>query len=102
MAAGDNTLLTVSPGHTVIVERFHVVNSTSATKLTAKIGLNASADANLVSPAMTIPGKQMVDQDTFIVMNADVDSVVVDSLVLNASATGLTVTVYGTDQYPHY
>jgi len=101
MAAGDNTLLSTPLGHTVIVERLHIVNSTSATKLSAKVGVGSSADASLVTPLISVPGRQMIDQTTYVVLHAP-DGGVADSLVLNASDVGLTVTVYGVDQYPPY
>lgn len=97
--SGDNILYTCPDNHTVVVTRLNVVNSTSSTKVNVKMGLNASTDANLVTPLITVPGRQMVDKDTHVVMHAP-DGAGADTLVLNASATGVTVTVSGFIEQP--
>ena len=94
-ASGDNTLLTVGEGHAVTVTKFHIVNTSASANIVVKFGIGASTDDSLISPAITIPKKQMIDK----YVNANLgDS---EILVLNASATGITVTTNYDDLYPH-
>lgn len=92
-ASGDNTLLTVDPGHTYEVTRVKIVNNTTA-KVTVKIGINDTTDASLVMVPVGVPRQGQVDLPTYEVLNQN------DLLVANATATGTTVTVYGNDRYP--
>ncbi len=93
-ASGDNTVFTPDPGHQGWLQQIKIVNNTAA-KITVKVGINASSDASLIMPAIGVPARGMVSQATFDVLNDT------DSLIVNASATGSTVTIMGYDRYPH-
>lgn len=92
-ASGDNTVFTPDEGHKGWVLRIVVANNTAA-KVTIKIGINSSADANLIFPAIGVPARGTLDRETFHILSD------ADSLIVNASATGATVTVSGYDRYP--
>lgn len=96
-ASGDNTVYTVPDNHRVEITRVKIVNN-SAAKVTVKVGINGSSDADLVFPEIGVPAKGMVDQETYDVLKA-VDSSI-DTLVVNADAVGVTVTVSGIDNHP--
>ena len=93
-ASGDTTIYTPLERHQGWLRSVKVVNNTTA-KITIKVGINATSDDSLIFPAIPVPAKGMVNQETFDVLE---DS---DSLIVNASATGTTVTVMGFDRYPH-
>ena len=92
-ALGDNTVFTPKERHQGWIRAVKIVNNTTA-KITIKVGINATTDDSLIFPAIPVPAKGMVNQETFDVLE---DS---DSLLVNASATGSTVTIMGYDRYP--
>lgn len=94
-ASGDNTLLTVDEGQRWVITKIKAVNN-GTTKVTIKVGLNSSADSALLIPDSKIPSKGM--------LNLPSDDILEDgeNLIANCSATGLTLTVYGTKQYPRH
>lgn len=96
-ASGDSTLLSLDYRHYYNIKRVKIVNNTTAT-ITAKMGINGTADANLLFPAVAIPKKQMIDQKCDDNMT-DYDTP--DTLQINASAAGLSVTVFYDDYMPH-
>lgn len=99
-ASGDNTAYTPDVSRRVIITRIKVVNNSTA-KVTVKIGIGGSADANLIFPEMVIQKKATLDQETFEVLNGEDEEGAVDVLYINASATGTTYTIFGYEDYPH-
>jgi len=93
-ASGDNTIFTPNEGHQGWVRSIKVVNNTAA-KVTIKVGINSSSDSSLIIPAVGVPARGMIERQTFDILEDD------DSLIVNASATGTTVTINGFDRYPH-
>ena len=92
-ASGDNTLYTPSEQHRALLQTVTMLN-TAASKVTVKVGINSTANASLVFPSVGIPAGGMVERDTKRYLTD------ADSLLLNCSATGVTVTVDGIDFYP--
>ncbi len=93
-ASGDTTIFTVPEQQQYVITKFTVVgNGTS--KVTAKWGIGGSADANLIFPAVGIPAKGRVVEEGDQFFAED------NTLVFNASATGLTYTLDGYAILPH-
>lgn len=97
MASGDSTLLSLTEGHKFLIDRVKIVNNSSG-KITVKVGIGGTADANLIFPAVGIPTKGIVDQPCNDIMDDDQTP---DTLQVNASGSGATITVFGRDRYPH-
>lgn len=92
-ASGDNTAYTPNEGQHAIITRVKLVNN-GASKVTVKVGIGSSSDSALIFPAVGVPAKGMVDQETYDVLTD------ADSLIVNASATGVTYTVTGQIRMP--
>lgn len=93
-ASGDTTIFTVPEGQQYVVTLLTVVGNGSS-KVTAKWGLGGTADANLLFPSVAVPGKGQIVSDAVRYFFEN------DTLVFNASATGLTYTVDGYAILPH-
>lgn len=93
-ASGDTTIFTVPEGQQYVVTLFTVVGNGSS-KVTAKWGIGGSADANLLFPAVGVPGKGQIVTDAVRYFGE------LDTLVFNASSTGLTYTIDGYAILPH-
>lgn len=96
-ASGDSTILTLPEGRTYLIDRVKIVNNSSS-KITMKVGIGGVTDALLIFPAVGIPAKGIVDQKCDDIMDDDQTP---DTMQINASASGATITVFGRDRYPH-
>lgn len=94
-ASGDATILTLDEGHRYMLTSIKWVNNTTG-KITVKAGLNGTADDNLILPATPVPAKGRINERL-----DDIMDTTDDTMQINASASGTTVTVYGIDIYPH-
>ncbi len=93
-ASGDNTIGAPDERHKWWIKSVKIVNNTAA-KITIKVGISASTDSSLIFPTVSVPARGMMDIETFDVLSD------ADSLVVNASTGGATVTITGFDRYPH-
>lgn len=90
-ANGTSTIFTGTASHIYTIRGIRIVNTTAAS-ITAKIGIGGVTDALLIVPATPIaPGAAWDDDGLFILSGAE-------TLQINTTATGLTVTVCGLDQ----
>lgn len=94
-ASGDNTLFTVDESQQWVIRRIKAVNN-GTSKVTAKFGINASTDGSLILPTVSVPAKGLLDLPTTDILTDG------ESLIANCSATGLTITVYGTKTYQRH
>ncbi len=90
-ASGTSTVLTVTSSHTYTIRNIRYVNNTAAA-ITVKFGIGGVTDALLIIPAISIPAGGMLNHDCFIVMTTG------ETLQINTTATGGTVTVSALDQ----
>lgn len=90
-ANGTSTIFTGTASHIYTIKAIRVVNN-SAGAISFKIGIGGVADANLITATITLAaGDTFTDSDMQILSG-------VETLQINTTATGLTVTVYGLDQ----
>lgn len=91
-ASGTSTLFTGSASHIYTIKNIRVVNNTAGS-ITFKIGIGGVTDALLIVAAITLAaGDTYVDDTNMVVMAG------AETLQINTTATGLTVTVSGLDQ----
>ncbi len=91
VGSGTSTAFTGTSAHVYSIRSIRYVNNTTGA-ITIKVGIGGVADANLIVPAITVgAGDAYHDESLFILAGTD-------TLQINASATGGTLTVCGLDQ----
>jgi hypothetical protein len=89
--SGTSTVFTGTSGHTYSIRSIRIVNNTSA-PITYKLGIGGVTDALLVLPAIAVQAGSAYHEDALFVLSGT------ETLQVNASATGGTITVCGLDQ----
>jgi hypothetical protein len=88
--SGDNTAFTVTSTHTYAVRSIRIVNNSSGA-ISIRVGINGSADANLIIPYIAIAAGQTYHDDGLVILASG------DTLDTHTSATGLTISLHGLD-----
>jgi hypothetical protein len=91
--SGTSTVFTGTAGHTYAIGRILIVNNTGSSK-TIKVGIGGVTDDLLLSPTLSVPQKGVLALKGLVVLAG------AETLQVNASATGMTITVFGLDQTP--
>ncbi len=88
---GTSTAFTGTTAHTYSIRSIRYVNNTTAS-ITIKIGIGGVTDAVLIIPAIPVaPGAAFHDSGLFVMSGTE-------TLQINTTATGGTLTVCGLDQ----
>lgn len=93
ISSGTATYLTVTSSHVYTIYGLEIVNNTGAA-ITVKIGVGGVADANLVMPPVAIPAGGWLEFDGRLTLDST------DTLQINASASGTTLSGSYLDQGP--
>lgn len=91
IASGTSTLFTGTADHTYTIKMMRIVNPTAAA-ITVKLGIGGVTDGQLILPATSIDPGGWGESDDFVILSG------AETLQANASATGLTFTMFGLDQ----
>lgn len=92
VASGTSTMFTGTTAHRYTIKNIRIVNNTAGA-ITVKIGIGGVADANLILAAVTLAAGDTFTDDTNMLVLAGTET-----LQVNATATGTTMTVSGLDQ----
>lgn len=93
VGSGSSTIFTGTTGHVYTLKKFKIVNNTAAA-IQIKLGIGGTADANLITPNMTIAAGGFALGEEIEVLTG------VETLQAVTSASGLTFSASGLDQGP--
>lgn len=91
VANSTSTIFTGTAAHTYTIKHISLVNNTTGA-ISISLGINGTANANLVMPTIPIGAGEYAEFDGMVVLSGT------DTLQATTTATGLTITVSGLDQ----